>query len=69
MKRYAVQYMQSTGSFAHTRQVVRELRDRALSLIEMIDATPRINGAGDGELVRVVLNKIVNSTLSDETAQ
>jgi geranylgeranyl diphosphate synthase type 3 len=69
VKRYAVQYMQSTGSFAHTCQVVRELRDRAYSLIEMIDATPRINGAGDGELVRAVLNKIVDSTLSDEKAQ
>ncbi|KAJ5578296.1 uncharacterized protein N7459_007260 [Penicillium hispanicum] len=69
VKRYAVQYMQSTGSFEHTRQVVRELRDRALSLIEMIDATPRINGAGDGSMVRAVLNKIVDTTLSEETAQ
>ncbi|CAI7674226.1 unnamed protein product [Penicillium manginii] len=69
VKRYAVQYMQSTGSFTHTRQVVRDLRDRALSLIELIDATPRINGAGDGEMVRAVLNKIVDSTLSDESAQ
>lgn len=69
VKRYAVQYMQNTGSFAHTRQVVRELHDRALSLIEMIDTTPRINGAGDGEMVRAVLHKIVDSTLSDEGAQ
>lgn len=69
VKRYAVQYMQSTGSFTHTRQVVRDLRDRALSLIELIDATPRINGAGDGEMVRAVLHKIVDSTLSDESAQ
>ncbi|CEO59444.1 Putative Geranylgeranyl diphosphate synthase [Penicillium brasilianum] len=68
VKRYAVQYMESTGSFTHTCQVVRELRDRALSLIEMIDATPRINGAGDGELVRAVLNKIVDSTLSSDEA-
>ncbi|KAJ5161622.1 hypothetical protein N7492_007014 [Penicillium capsulatum] len=69
VKQYAVQYMQSTGSFEHTRQVVRELRDRALALIETIDATPRINGAGDGEMVRVVLNKIVDTTLSDDNAQ
>ncbi|KAJ5975722.1 hypothetical protein N7481_009429 [Penicillium waksmanii] len=69
VKRYAVQYMQSTGSFTHTRQVVRDLHDRALSLIELIDATPRINGAGDGEMVRAVLHKIVDSTLSDESAQ
>lgn len=68
VKRYAVQYMQSTGSFAYTRLMVRELHDRALSLIEIIDATPHINGAGDGELVRAVLRKIVDTTLSDEAA-
>lgn len=67
VKRYALQYMQSTGSFTHTRQVVGELRDRALTLIEAIDATPRINGAGNGEMVRAVLNKIVETTLSNET--
>ena len=63
------QYMQSTGSFKHTREVVLDLRDRALSLVEAIDASPRVNGAGDGEMVRAVLHKIVDSTLSDETAQ
>ncbi|OQE23871.1 hypothetical protein PENSTE_c008G09374 [Penicillium steckii] len=69
VKRYAVQYMQSTGSFKHTREVVLDLRDRALSLVEAIDASPRVNGAGDGEMVRAVLHKIVDSTLSDEAAQ
>jgi geranylgeranyl diphosphate synthase type 3 len=69
VKRHAVHYMQSTGSFAHTQQTVIELRDRALDLIEMIDATPRINGAGDGTLVRAVLHKIVETTLSDDAAQ
>lgn len=69
VKRYAVQYMQSTGSFTHTQQVVRELHDRALSLIEAIDATPRINGAGDGEMVRSVLKKIVDTTLSGENGK
>jgi geranylgeranyl diphosphate synthase type 3 len=68
VKRYAVQYMQSTGSFARTRQVVADLRDKALSLIEMIDATPRINGAGDGQMVRAIMEKIVESTLSDPSA-
>ena len=46
VKRYAVQYMQSTGSFGHARQVVSDLRDKALGLIEAIDKTPRVNGAG-----------------------
>ncbi|OQD78481.1 hypothetical protein PENDEC_c001G01546 [Penicillium decumbens] len=69
VKRHALHYMQSTGSFAHTRRTVIELRDRALSLIEMIDATPRINGAGDGQMVRAVLHKIIESTLSDDATQ
>ncbi|KAJ5938018.1 Terpenoid synthase [Penicillium verhagenii] len=63
VKRYAVQYMQSTGSFEHCRTVVQGYRDQALLLIDAIDATPCINGAGDGTLVRAVLNKIVNTTL------
>lgn len=69
VKRHAVHYMQSTGSFAHTRQTVIDLRDRASNLIEMIDASPRINGAGDGQMVRAVLHKIVETTLSDESLQ
>jgi len=69
VKRHALHYMQSTDSFAHTRRTVIELRDRALSLIEMIDATPRINGAGDGQMVRAVLHKIIESTLSDDATQ
>ncbi|EPS25217.1 Geranylgeranyl pyrophosphate synthase [Penicillium oxalicum] len=64
VKRYAVQYMHSTGSFEHTRQVVRDLHERALALIEVIDSTPKVNGAGDGEMIRAVLNKIVTTTLS-----
>ncbi|KAJ5752842.1 hypothetical protein N7520_009759 [Penicillium odoratum] len=63
VKRYAVQYMQSTGSFEHCRVVVKGYRDQALLLIDAIDATPGSNGAGDGSMVRAVLNKIVNSTL------
>lgn len=63
VKRYAVQYMESTGSFEHCRVVVKGYREQALRLIDEIDATPSKNGAGDGSLVRAVLNKIVNSTL------
>ena len=68
VKRYAVQYMKSTGSFDHCRVVVRELRDQALALIDSIDATPRINGAGDGTMIRAVLLKIVKSTLGEDSA-
>ncbi|KAJ5481921.1 hypothetical protein N7475_000733 [Penicillium sp. IBT 31633x] len=68
VKRYAVQYMKSTGSFAHTRQVVGDLRNRAFELIESMDAAPEINGAGDGQMVRAIVEKIVESTLSDSSA-
>ncbi|KAJ5771328.1 uncharacterized protein N7511_003379 [Penicillium nucicola] len=68
VKRYAVQYMQTTGSFEHTRQVVGDLKDKALGLIEAIDETPRINGAGDGQLVRAIVDKIVEYTLADPSA-
>lgn len=68
VKRYAVQYMKNTGSFAHTSRVVADLRDQAFALIEMIDATPKINGAGDGQMVRAIVEKIVESTLSDLNA-
>ncbi|KAJ6145780.1 hypothetical protein N7470_009675 [Penicillium chermesinum] len=68
VKRYAVQYMQSTGSFDHTRRVVQELHGQALTLIDAIDAMPGVEGGGDGTMVRAVLNKIVHSTLVDEGA-
>lgn len=37
-------------------------------MIETIDATPKINGAGDGQMVRAIVEKIVESTLSDPNA-
>ncbi|CAI7632994.1 unnamed protein product [Penicillium bialowiezense] len=67
VKRYAVQYMESTGSFAHTQDVVKRLRDQAFSLIDAIDASPTANGAseGDGTMVRAIVEKIVQTTLTD----
>ncbi|KAJ5852442.1 uncharacterized protein N7529_011827 [Penicillium soppii] len=65
VKRYAMQYMESTGSFAYTKEVVKGLRAQALQLIEKIDATPS-NGAG-GTLVRGIVDKIVETTLGDST--
>ncbi|KAJ6114886.1 Geranylgeranyl pyrophosphate synthase [Penicillium sp. IBT 16267x] len=64
VKRYAVQHMQGTGSFEYTRKTVRELHERALSLIETIDTPPScFNGANNGDLVRAVIDKIVSSTM------
>lgn len=69
VKRYAVQYMQSTGSFEHTRRVVKELHGQALSIINAIDASPGVEGGGDGSMVRAVLDKIVTSTLEDGSTE
>ncbi|KAL5339915.1 isoprenoid synthase domain-containing protein [Aspergillus crustosus] len=68
VKRYALQYMESTGSFKHTQGVVRELRTRALQLIDEIEKSgngKRPEGDNDGSMVRAILNKMTESTLED----
>lgn len=66
VKLYATNYMESTGSFAYTRQVVTELRDRALTLIDEIDHAggSESGGQGHGVMVRTILDKITESTLN-----
>lgn len=64
VKLYAVAYMERTGSFAYTRQVVGDLRDTALTLIDEIDKS-QPDGQGDGSLVRAILTRIVQTTLKD----
>jgi len=54
VKKYAVKYMQSTGSFAYCEQVMKELKARALSMIETID-----DGSGQGAGVKIILDKMV----------
>ncbi|GIK04591.1 geranylgeranyl pyrophosphate synthetase [Aspergillus viridinutans] len=69
VKLYAISYMESTGSFAYTRKVVRELRDKAISLIDEIDAQgngKQAEGQQDGAMVRAILGKITESTLRDD---
>ncbi|KAL1983846.1 hypothetical protein VTN96DRAFT_9847 [Rasamsonia emersonii] len=61
VKRYALSYMERTGSFEYTRKVVAELRERALDLIDEIDG-----GQGEGDLVRAILEKMVELTLKDD---
>lgn len=69
VKLYATNYMESTGSFAYTRQVVRELRDRALTLIDEIDGQANndegLEGQDHGAMVREILNKITETTLNE----
>ena len=50
MKKYAVGYMESVGSFAYTRRVLRGLTRKALLLVDEVDA-----GRGLGGGVRAIL--------------
>ncbi|EFW16420.1 geranylgeranyl diphosphate synthase [Coccidioides posadasii str. Silveira] len=70
VKRYAINYMESTGSFAYTRKVVSQLRDNALMVIDELETTleqaqdgQSSKAEGSGEMVRSILNRIVEPTL------
>ncbi|KAF7507502.1 hypothetical protein GJ744_010433 [Endocarpon pusillum] len=54
VKRYAVKYMEGTGSFEYTRRAIRDLKAKAYGLIEQMDA---MVGA-QGEEVRKILERI-----------
>lgn len=54
VKRYAVQYMERTGSFQHCREVLRALHQRALLMVDEIDA-----GSANGNAVRTILDRLV----------
>lgn len=54
VKRYAVSYMESTGSFVYTRKVIKELIEKAQTMVHVVD-----QGAGDSEGVRAILSKLM----------
>lgn len=54
VKRYAVKYMESTGSFAYTREVIMKLVDRARKTAEEID-----NGRGKLAGIHMILDRMV----------
>ncbi|EMC99221.1 hypothetical protein BAUCODRAFT_64741, partial [Baudoinia panamericana UAMH 10762] len=63
VKKFAVQYMEKTGSFAYTRRVLRGLTKKALGLVEEVDARVEGGGAGGmggkgGDLVKGILEKL-----------
>ena len=55
VKRYAVKYMESTGSFDYCRVVLRKLKAKALGMIDTLDAG---ESAGGGAGVRMILDKM-----------
>lgn len=66
VKLYAVKYMESTGSFSHTRKVVAQLRDKAYSMIDELDGdSSNVPETHNGQLVRAIVEKIVELTLKD----
>ncbi|KIW28773.1 uncharacterized protein PV07_04647 [Cladophialophora immunda] len=60
VKRYAVKYMESTGSFEYTKRVVRELRLKAVNLVTEMDG-----GSGRGDEVKLILDKIAEPALNE----
>lgn len=54
MKRYAVSYMEGCGSFEYCRGFMRRVYERAVELIEEVDA-----GRGLGGGVRAVLDGLM----------
>ena len=53
VKRYAVKYMEGTGSFEYTKKVIRELKQKAVALITELDG-----GSGKGNGVKVILDRM-----------
>lgn len=53
VKRYAVSYMESTGSFAYCRKILKDLKERSIALISAVDG-----GRGEEAGIRVILDKM-----------
>lgn len=53
VKKYAVSYMESTGSFEYCRKILRELTERAKKLLEELD-----EGDNKGMAVLKILDKL-----------
>lgn len=55
VKQYAISYMESTGSFAYTRDRLRELTKKAIDLVDDLEG---VSEAGTGSAVRKILEKM-----------
>lgn len=53
VKRYAVSFMESTGSFEYCRRKLRELKSKAISMIEIVETT-----SGHGVSIRKILDNM-----------
>jgi len=53
VKKYAVKYMQDMGSFEYSRKTMKELKEKAVAMIEALDEE---GGVGRG--LRLILDKL-----------
>ena len=53
VKKYAVKYMEGTGSFEYCKVILRNLFEKAFAMIEEVD-----KGTGQGAGVRIILDKM-----------
>ena len=53
VKKYAVHYMEGTGSFEYCRKILKELKAKAIVMIEELD-----QGGNAGSGVRAILDKM-----------
>lgn len=56
VKKYAISYMEKTGSFAYTRRVLKDLEERAVLLVDEMEKGEESGGLGYG--VRAILAKL-----------
>lgn len=54
VKKYAVKYMESTGSFEYCRVILRGMHEKAMAMVDDID-----EGKGQGSGIRIILDKMV----------
>ena len=60
VKRYAVKYMEGTGSFEYTRSAIKELKAKAVQLIGDLD-----EGEGQGADLKKILDKMDAQLIND----
>lgn len=58
VKKYAIAYLERTGSFAYTRAVLRELTARALALVDDMDRGGAGETRGLGTGIRLIVEKL-----------
>jgi geranylgeranyl diphosphate synthase type 3 len=59
VKRYALRYMESKGSFAYSKGVIEELRSKTQDLVAFIEDSLGMEGTEGAEALRVMLARLV----------